>query len=99
LSPRSTSFPYTTLFRSLREMHFADVPRGYPITTRFGIRARNRFGSIGSKDRQTIIMVNRLFADPIVPTFVVDGTIVHELAHYARSEEHTSELQSRVDLV
>jgi hypothetical protein len=67
----------------LREMHFADVPQGYPITTRFGIRARNRFGSIGAQDHKTIIMVNRLFADPCVPTFVVDGTLVHELAHYA----------------
>src|SRR5205814_1734563 len=62
---------------------FPDVQQGYPITTRFGIRARNRFGSIGAQDKKTIIMVNRLFADPCVPTFVVDGTLVHELAHYA----------------
>jgi hypothetical protein len=67
----------------LRHIHFADVPRGYPIVTRFGIRARNRFGSIGAQDQQTIILVNRLFADPFVPTFVVDGTLAHELAHYA----------------
>ncbi len=67
----------------LRQVHFADVPHGYPITTRFGIRARNRFGSIGAQARQTIILVNRLFADPFVPTFVVDGTLAHELAHYA----------------
>jgi hypothetical protein len=67
----------------LQQVHFADVPRGYPITARFGIRARNRFGSIGAQARQTIILVNRLFADPFVPTFVVDGTLAHELAHYA----------------
>jgi hypothetical protein len=67
----------------LRQVHFADVPQGYPITTRFGIRARNRFGSIGAQGRQTIILVNRLFADAFVPTFVVDGTLAHELAHYA----------------
>lgn len=69
--------------RLLRQIHFADVPRGYPITTRFGIRARNRFGSIGAQDQKTIILVNRLFADPFVPVFVVDGTLAHELAHYA----------------
>src|SRR5205085_12251442 len=51
--------------------------------TRFGIRARNRFGSIGAQDQKTIILVNRLFADPLVPVFVVDGTLAHELAHYA----------------
>ncbi len=67
----------------LRQIHFADVPQGYPIVTRFGIRARNRFGSIGARSGQTIILVNRLFADPDVPTFVVDGTLAHELAHYA----------------
>jgi len=67
----------------LRQVHFVDVPQGYPITTRFGIRARNRFGSIGAQSGQTIILVNRLFADPFVPTFVVDGTLAHELAHYA----------------
>jgi hypothetical protein len=67
----------------LRQVHFADVPQGFPITTRFGIRARNRFGSIGAHGRQTIILVNRLFADSFVPTFVVDGTLAHELAHYA----------------
>lgn len=67
----------------LRTIHFGDVPQGYPISTRFGIRARNRFGSIGERSRQTIILVNRLFADPFVPTFVVDGTLAHELAHYA----------------
>ena len=67
----------------LRQIHFSDVAQGYPITTRFGIRARNRFGSIGARSRTTIILVNRLFADPFVPTFVVDGTLAHELAHYA----------------
>jgi hypothetical protein len=67
----------------IQQVHFADVPRGYPITARFGIRARNRFGSICAQSRQTIILVNRLFADPFVPTYVVDGTVAHELAHYA----------------
>jgi hypothetical protein len=67
----------------LRQMHFADVPQGYPIVTRFGTRARYRFGSIAARNGQTIILVNRLFADPYVPTFVVDGTLAHELAHYA----------------
>jgi hypothetical protein len=67
----------------LRQVHFSDVPQGYPITTRFGIRARNRFGSIGARSRQTIILINSLFADPFVPVYVVDGTLAHELAHYA----------------
>jgi hypothetical protein len=67
----------------LRTMHFSDVPQGYPIHTRFGSRARNRFGSIAARNGQTIILINRLFANPYVPAFVVDGTLAHELAHYA----------------
>jgi hypothetical protein len=73
----------TERVRLLWEHHFADVPKGYPITTRFGTRAQYRYGSIVARNGKTIITVNRLFADPSVPTFVVDGTLAHELAHYA----------------
>lgn len=67
----------------LREMHFTDVPQGYPIVARFGIRARYRYGSITGRNGQSIILANQLFADPYVPTYVVDATLAHELAHYA----------------
>jgi hypothetical protein len=69
--------------RLLWEHHFADVPVGYPITVGFGSRARNRFGSIAARNKQAVIRVNRLYADPDVPTYVVDETLAHELAHYA----------------
>ncbi len=69
--------------RLLWENHFADVPTGFPITTRFGTRAQYRFGSISAQNGKTLILLNRLFADPFVPTFVVDATLAHELAHYA----------------
>ncbi len=67
----------------LWKVHFSDVPRGYPIVTRFGSRARYRFGSIATRKGCAVILVNRLFSDSFVPTYVVDGTLVHELAHYA----------------
>lgn len=67
----------------LREMHFADVAQGYPIVARFGIRARYRYGSIAAREGKSLILVNQLFAEPFVPTFVVDATLGHELAHYA----------------
>src|SRR5579862_1320251 len=72
----------TERVRLLWENHFADAPRGYPIVTRFGIRARYRFGSIAARKGQTIILVNRLFAHEFVPAYVVDATLGHELAHY-----------------
>src|SRR2546429_4061410 len=56
--PRSTLFPYTTLFRSL---------------------------------------VDRLAAEPKVPVDHLDRAVQDEIVQ--RSEEHTSELQSRLHLV
>src|SRR3712207_8086436 len=67
--PRSTLFPYTTLFRSLNEARLLDASRSCeaPITE---LRVR-RAGSM----RQQVV------------------------GRRARSEEHTSELQSRQYLV
>src|SRR5690349_24239955 len=63
--PRSTLFPYTTLFRSDLELD----------------------------------LLGRLLADQqlVVALDVIDDRLVHLVA--ARSEEHTSELQSRRELV
>lgn len=36
--------------RLLWDHHFADVPIGFPISTRFGTRARYRFGSIAARN-------------------------------------------------
>src|SRR2546421_3595042 len=64
--PRSTLFPYTTLFRS---------PLGAP-----------RLGALVIREA-----VRRAGIDPAVVEEVIMGNV--------RSEEHTSELQSRSDLV
>src|SRR5690349_23202257 len=62
--PRSTLFPYTTLFRSEGRAAAEGVARAGPV---------ERFGHVAVDDRE-------------------EGRL-------ARSEEHTSELQSRRDLV
>src|SRR3712207_7330481 len=64
--PRSTLFPYTTLFRSLR------LPRGPPLARAVGRRRLDRSALVGTRRREP---------------------------GRARSEEHTSELQSRQYLV
>src|SRR2546421_12841595 len=66
--PRSTLFPYTTLFRSQQERDDGVL--------RFG--GLNVVGRHNELDELARIRVGR---------------------HHARSEEHTSELQSRSDLV
>src|SRR2546422_2593886 len=72
--PRSTLFPYTTLFRSLR------------ITT------SDRTFVVYQED-ETRKIDSRKQADGIV------AHLVHSLDAAHRSEEHTSELQSRLHLV
>src|SRR5438874_8512280 len=74
--PRSTLFPYTTLFRS---------PVGLNTDAHWLVRTNPKAGGLGR----------------VAPHLVVEW-VPHEIvfiARGARSEEHTSELQSRRDLV
>src|SRR5207247_11409303 len=86
-SPRSTLFPYTTLFRSAR--HPADGRRAVSTRHRAGHRAgRDRRRSAPRRrDRGRRCREPRGGRRRDPPTVS------------SRSEEHTSELQSRVDLV
>src|SRR5690242_21320845 len=73
--PRSTLFPYTTLFRSDGSNRIVGSTRNfYRVAALEPVRARSR---------------NRQHMD-------VDPKFIHVLQ---RSEEHTSELQSHVNLV
>src|SRR3989442_4342677 len=75
--PRSTLFPYTTLFRSL-VIHVGQVHRlGDPVAAEFQEAPQQVFPEVG----------------PEVPDM---GVVVYRVT---RSEEHTSELQSRPHLV
>src|SRR2546428_3602653 len=72
--PRSTLFPYTTLFRSL-----GDPPQTPPL-----LGLRGRLGLPGGRRLGLVVALEALH-------------LLDELTD--RSEEHTSELQSRSDLV
>src|SRR5690606_41920301 len=76
--PRSTLFPYTTLFRSRH-----DPARSVPTVE----RRRRRAG-----ERQQPVEPRRLFPQRLQRDD-------HGAGHHHRSEEHTSELQSRENLV
>jgi hypothetical protein len=80
------------LFEKLDEVwdkYFADVPQDNDVRIIWGRRARTRLGSIklgktSSKGhKETIITINSLFKDKIIPEIVLTSTIAHELAHYA----------------
>src|SRR5689334_24156042 len=83
--PRSTLFPYTTLFRS----------RGYVCLARAG-----EAGSIGASC-QTVrkARTNGLSVGNLDRTVIVVPDGVRAVAARLRSEEHTSELQSQFHLV
>src|SRR3989449_4252932 len=70
--PRSTLFPYTTLFRS--HTRPADLEHELPVPSEF----------------QKLVIPLAVATDPDVTLIIHDD---------ARSEEHTSELQSRLHLV
>src|SRR2546425_2178543 len=75
--PRSTLFPYTTLFRS---------PWGRPVVDERAEVESEALGLARGMDQ-----IDDVSADPLVEIDRVDGV--------ARSEEHTSELQSLAYLV
>src|SRR5437016_9658263 len=83
--PRSTLFPYTTLFRSRREDEAGDEPQG--CASRCAFRARQPRSFEGNR--------------PLCWLGVFCGNVVARPAfpQKTRSEEHTSELQSLTNLV
>src|SRR3712207_8980803 len=78
--PRSTLFPYTTLFRSLHVDRHA-----------------RRIVLAGQRERAALgVDVDAALRQPVRHA---DGRVAERLAQGVRSEEHTSELQSRQYLV
>src|SRR3712207_8564759 len=82
--PRSTLFPYTTLFRSSSATSY---PQGGMGQLRSRQRFRRAYGSSGER-----YLVNAVACQ--CPDYQQAGNICKH-----RSEEHTSELQSRQYLV
>src|SRR3712207_7275618 len=85
--PRSTLFPYTTLFRS-----YAD-----PAATAVGfLRAAQVLGARFERRRATALILRN---DRIRGVQTAEGAVGSDVVVLTRSEEHTSELQSRQYLV
>src|SRR3712207_8002224 len=87
--PRSTLFPYTTLFRS--DHHHGVPPLLHPLAQVLQQPALTveREGHLGDEDVVGVVLGQRRVAGDEA------GVPAHEL----RSEEHTSELQSRQYIV
>src|SRR3712207_9231373 len=94
--PRSTLFPYTTLFRSDVLAGGGDPAQG----------ARDRLDDVrvvrvGGEDEHPVVGVGVTQEETVFCSLAEDvgGKIYHLLGYVLRSEEHTSELQSRQYLV
>src|SRR2546430_5664144 len=101
--PRSTLFPYTTLFRSLGSTDVSGVEAMMAIDTRMGLADDlllygDKISMAHSLEARVPMLDIELvrFVESLPPEFRVSlrgGKIAH------RSEEHTSELQSQSNLV
>src|SRR3989442_7168322 len=87
--PRSTLFPYTTLFRSVRSAFQPALGQGARRARRLVLAAAD-----GLVERSPFIQDGHGHRDPAVGPRSLD-----EWTAFDRSEEHTSELQSRPHLV
>src|SRR2546428_9590979 len=85
--PRSTLFPYTTLFRSSG----LSINVSQPLVRDLSIDA--------ARQQLATSRTNRDIADTRLRESVVHTTLSRRRVSAMRSEEHTSELQSRSDLV
>ncbi|MFC1686482.1 hypothetical protein ACFLZS_00915 [Patescibacteria group bacterium] len=65
------------------ENFFPEIKRKNSVEIKFGRRCRTRLGSIKLDKKKTIITINGLFKNEMIPDYVVTGTIAHELTHYA----------------
>src|SRR5206468_11755184 len=91
-APRSTLFPYTTLFRSFRVTHTDGGARRGIMTTPHGVVETPAFMPVGTQG--AVKGVTHRDLEALGTQILLSNTY-----HLYRSEEHTSELQSRSDLV
>src|SRR3712207_9480661 len=86
--PRSTLFPYTTLFRSLRGKNFPTGPRFPDMHEAYDKNLRDLADAIA--EEKGIKVSHGVYVGVQGPTF---ETPAEYRMYRARSEEHTSELQ------
>src|SRR3712207_9053783 len=94
--PRSTLFPYTTLFRSMRIMRRWSIARELFVLQVLVVTLLVSLGTVG-----TVVLASRDAHGAAVEevTAIAETVARSPFVLAARSEEHTSELQSRQYLV
>src|SRR5689334_24080075 len=93
--PRSTPFPYTTLFRS----DFVSAATAGPQVRRAAERALALEPTLADAHAQVGLWSMTYGHDPAAASKELEQALKLDSANVARSEEHTSELQSQFHLV
>ncbi|EKD47767.1 MAG: hypothetical protein ACD_65C00296G0004 [uncultured bacterium] len=72
------------LLSDLWDRYFFDVEKGNILEVKFSRVARTRLGSIRmTRDkRKSVVLINGVFKDPLIPAEVVEAVLAHELVHY-----------------
>src|SRR3712207_9330787 len=94
--PRSTLFPYTTLFRSRDNGFRAWVGK---LLGHLGPQVDNLLGRLGNHLPGAYLVTDNVVVRPANPSMGLRAAKTTSPASFHRSEEHTSELQSRQYLV
>jgi len=68
---------------SMWGMLFPEIPRENHIVVRFKGKWRNKFGHIKRlPNKDSEIVINSHFRNEIVPEYIIDLTLAHEMVHY-----------------
>src|SRR2546430_12205330 len=89
--PRSTLFPYTTLFRS-----WSDTNQLSAYLPNYAQTLREK---IGGKNESSLIITEIYVPREMLGDFLAQAAELLRPSRVPRSEEHTSELQSQSNLV
>ncbi|MBU2633807.1 MAG: hypothetical protein KJ674_01030 [Nanoarchaeota archaeon] len=71
-----------TRLQQIWELLFPDTPQLNTVIIKFKGKSPRKFGHIKRIGKDTEIVVNSLFKNSIVPEYMIDLTIAHELTHY-----------------
>ncbi|MFH1209776.1 MAG: hypothetical protein V1663_03230 [archaeon] len=64
------------------ELLFPDTPKLNNVIIKFKGSSFSKFGHIKKIGQDSEIVVNSLFQNELVPEYIIDITIAHELTHY-----------------
>src|SRR5207248_11771079 len=95
--PRSTLFPYTTLFRSLSALESTNLPAKSNFKGHSGLDAMTGKSNFDIAEFIILQLIRNFSKSHATVAMLCKNTVIRNLVE--RSEEHTSELQSPYDLV